>query len=66
MMTANARRLIELLSDVRETAYQDGKAMNDPKSTHAQTDATHKDCREANYAIIMHLRGMSEEDLRSL
>lgn len=65
-MTANARRLIELLAIVRETSYQDGRAMNDSKSTHAQTDATHKACREANYAIITHLRSMSEEDLKSL
>lgn len=65
-MTANAKRLIELLAVVREASYQDGRAMNDPHSTFAETDATHRACREANYAIITHLRSMSEEDLKSL
>lgn len=65
-MTANARRLIDLLAIVRETSYQDGRAMNDPKSTWIDTDATNKACREANYAIITHLRSMTEEDLKSL
>lgn len=65
-MTKNAERFIELLAVVREASYQDGRAMNDPKSTFTQTDATHRACREANYAIITHLRSMTEEDLRSL
>lgn len=65
-MTKNAERLIELLAEVRETSYQDGRTMNDPHSTFAETGATHRACREANYAIITHLRSMTEEDLKSL
>ena len=65
-MTKNAERFIELLAIVREASYQDGRAMNDPHSTHADTDATHRATREANYAIITHLRSMTEEDLKSL
>lgn len=65
-MTASARRLIELLSQVRETSYQDGRVLNNPHSTHTDIDSAHKATREANYAIIMHLRSMTEEDLKSL
>ena len=65
-MTANARRLIELLANVREASYKDGWVMHDPNATHADTEETRKATREANYAIIMHLRSMSENDLRSL
>lgn len=65
-MTANARRLIELLAAVREASYQDGKVMNSPIAKYSEVDAVHRATREANYAIITHLRSMSEEDLRSL
>lgn len=65
-MTANARRLIELLANVREASRQDGKVMNNPSSTHTDVDRIVTASREANYAIIMHLRSMTEEDLKSL
>lgn len=65
-MTAKAEKFIELLAQVREASYQDGRAMNDPLSTHADTDATLEATREANYAIIMHVKTMTEEDLKSL
>ena len=65
-MTANARRLLQLLGHVREASYEDGRVLHDPHSTHADVDSAHKATREANYAIITHLRSMTEEDLKSL
>lgn len=63
-MTAKAKRFIELLAQVRETSYQDGVAMTSLPREY--TDVTRQACREANYALITHLRSMTEEDLRSL
>ena len=65
-MTKNAEKLVYLLGVVREASYQDGRAMHDPRSTQIHTDATLKATREADYALIMHLRTMTEEDLKSL
>ena len=63
-MTANAKRFIELLAIVRETSYQDGVAMT--SLPHEYADVTRQACKDANYALITHLRSMTEEDLKSL
>ena len=64
-MTNKAERFIELLSLVREASYQDGRAMALATITQ-ETDATLKATKDANYALITHLKTMTEEDLRSL
>ena len=65
-MTPKAERFIELLANVREASFQDGWAMNDPRSTPDKMSATLKATKDANYDLIAHLRTMTEEDLRSL
>lgn len=65
-MTAKAEKFIELLAQVREASFQDGRAMNDPQSTPETIDATLRGMKDANYALIMYLKTMSEEDLKSL
>ena len=65
-MTAKAARFYELFHRVCETSYQDGRAMNDPQSTPETIDATLRGTKDANWNLIVHLRTMTEEDLKSL
>lgn len=65
-MTAAAQRLLDLLHDVEESSYRDGRAMNDPEGSTQITELTYKATRTARLMIIQHLRTMTTKDLKSL